>query len=171
LGVDIDKLRGAININQETLAKIVNLIKQVGIYESFKALMKQEFFRNAVKKKLSELYQALVDKYDIVAHNLRETTTEDRKCRLTVEITIPDRELRKEFVDRLRKTVKQVFESDFSLIPSLLREFEIEGVSCKEEGENVYVVVVGNEKLSEVVLNLKGGGELGKEGGESRKGG
>jgi len=169
IDLSLDKLKEVINVDQETLSRIVNLIKQVGLYESFKALMKQEFFRNAVKKKLSELYQALVDKYDIVAHNLRETI-EDGKCRLTVEVTIPDKDLRKEFVNRLRNTVKQVFESNFSLIPPLLKEFEIEGVSCKEEGENVYVVVVGNEKLSEVVLNLKGGG-YGKEGGESRKGG
>lgn len=160
----MDKIKDALSIDSESIAKIFKLVKQIGVYESFKALMRQPFFRNAVKSKLEEMHTALVNKYEITSERL-DHIKEDGKLKIIAELEIADAELRKEFQENLRNTVKSIFEGDFGLIPEFVKDFEIESISCKERGEKVFIYVIGSEKLSEL-LKLGGVEGVGEEEGE-----
>ena len=150
-----DKLSKIASISPDKLSKIFELIKQVGIYESFKAMMKNPLFKNAVKQKLSELYNSLVSKYDIEAHSVEIHET-DGGCSIVVTVTIPDPDLRKEFLDNLHNAVKNLFSSNISLIPPFIKEFEIKNISAKERGEVVVISFTGNENLYGLLKEIGG---------------
>lgn len=157
----LDKLKSTLGANSESLARIFKLVRQIGIYESFKALMKQPFFRNAVKAKLEELHTALVNRYGITSESVSHVK-EGSKVKVVAELEIADPELRKEFQDRLRDLVKNIFEGGYDLVPEFVKEFEIESISCKERGDKVFVYVVGGEKLVEL-LKMGGVENVGEE--------
>jgi len=157
----LDKLKSTLGVNSESLARIFKLVKQIGIYESFKALMKQPFFRNAVKSKLEEMHTALVNKYNITSESISHVEEGD-KVKVIAELEIADSDLRREFKDRLRDLVKNIFEGGYGLVPEFVKEFEIERVSCKEKGDKVFVYVVGGKKLLEL-LKIGGVENVGEE--------
>ncbi|MHC1624730.1 MAG: hypothetical protein ACXQS2_01855 [Methermicoccaceae archaeon] len=157
----IDRLKGMFNIDSESLARVFKLVKQIGIYESVKVLMKQPFFRNAVKSKLEELHTALVNKYNITSESIIHVEEGD-KVKVVAELEIADPELRKEFQDRLRDLVRNIFGGEYGLVPEFVKEFEIESISCKERGDKVFVYVVGGKKLIEL-LKVGGVENVGEE--------
>lgn len=142
--------------SRDTLAKVIEVVKQVGIYESMKAILKQPQFREAIKKKFEEMGALAVDKYGITDHKMK-VSVENGKCILTAEIEIPDEEARKEFIENLNKTVKSLYDPKFSIMKLFHKEFEIESISCKERDGKVVVRVVANERLKDLLVDVGGG--------------
>jgi len=149
--------------NKETISRVFEVVKQVGIYESLKAIMKNPMFRDAIRAKLLEMGDLAVKKYGITSVRYRAENSENRYA-IVAEIEIPDENARKEFMERLNETVKNLYDPKFSIVAHFHKEFEIGKISCKERDGRVFVRIEGNEKLKELLEEL--GGVVVEEGGE-----
>jgi len=153
----IDKLLGAIQ-NNEKLSEILKLVKSIGIYNSIKAIMRHPMFGGIVKNKVSELYKALVNKYEITAHSLKIVKTDDG-YKVIATITIPDPKLRKDFLERLRDTIKNILTAkELTIVQPFMNEFQIRNISAKENEsrEEVTISLFGNEKLYGLIKEIGG---------------
>jgi len=153
-------------IDPNKLSEILELIKKIGIYTALKNILKQPMFRNAIKSKLSEIGKSIISKYEITAYNISIKKTNEG-CKVIVRLSIPDPELRKEFLDRLHDTVKKILTAkEISIVQPFMNEFKIKNISAKESGEEVIVSFTGNEKLYDLIKDV--GGDLVEESEESR---
>ena len=152
-------------IDPNKLSEILELIKKIGIYTALKNILKQPMFRNAIKSKLSEISKSIISKYEITAYNINIKKTNEG-CKVIVRLSIPDPELKKEFLDRLHDTVKKILTAkEISIVQPFMNEFKIKNISAKESGEEVIVSFTGNEKLYDLIKDV--GGDLVEESEES----
>lgn len=141
--------------NKETISRVFEAIKQVGIYESMKAIMSNPMFRDAIRTKILEMGDLAVQKYGITSVKYKMKRNGER-CVIIAEIEIPDEILRKEFIERMNETVKSLYDPKFSIVAHFHKEFEIGKISCKEKNGKVVVSVEGNERLKELLEDVGG---------------
>ena len=149
------------NIDSGAVKKIFKLVKQIGLYESIKAILSRVPFRGMIVNKLKDMSDQIIQTYQIQAHSFNVRVDGDL-CYLTVELHIPDSEKRKLLRDRLHNTVKNSLEQT-SISPLFIEEFNIKDITCEEIGDKLKVVVVGNKRLGELIKSLGGDVDYGEE--------